>query len=139
VSRERTNRALEMREAGSTYKQIGTHLGVSACRARDIVKAGLRSSLPRWSDGLSSKTANLLSCAGYSSKEQVLSDVVGEILCVDAPTKPSGYGQSSHKEVCEWLGIQISENEWRKPIAYKSIERAISLLTRNGYRIERPE
>ena len=135
---ERYARAYRLRQDGLTYKAIGELLGVSASRACDLVRESeqkLRDDRPFAKvSSLKERTKNALRAAGYETKAEVLSAVKDGRLypgCAGKNRFWNDYGVASHKQVCEWLELDIDK---QKPNE-KTIERYIAYLERHGYKV----
>lgn len=134
---ERQKKALDLKNSGSTFKEIAIALGVSPSRASQIVNHSknviLRTEQSKhWIFGLEKKTANALISAGYCSKNSVVDAILsGEIGTYHNSVKGKVPG-ISHKtiaEIAKWAGIN-SEND-------VSILKAIELVKSNGYSVEK--
>ena len=134
----RQEQALNLRQDGLTYKAIGERLGVCSQRARDIVKRAERC-LRIWPNNdlmaLSARARNCLLCYDYDTREKVLQGVLsGDIRpCAGYQNGLANYGKKTHKEVCDWLGIELVQPDKTKPYPHESIRKAIAFLERHGY------
>ncbi len=109
---ERYFRALELRNAGKTFSEIGTVLDVSSGRARQIVaiaerRVRLNQQGPNWVQGLPTKLANALIAEGFTNKEEVhqalLDNRIGLYPDSVKGTVP-GIGPKSIRLLNEWVG-----------------------------------
>lgn len=122
VLSDRYAKAYEMREKGATYKEIGAEIGTGPQRARQIVLlAGFRLKQPPdpWAE-LSTRARNVLRAEGYDTKEKAIEGIMSGVLHPDAtyPNEIPNYGRKTHKEVCDWLGIQLPDEETEKDKRY---------------------
>ena len=111
--------AVQLRDEGLKFKEIGKHMNVSGMRANQIYQQakGILDDRPHWSDGLSSRAKNcLLMNAGLKSRDELLHLFKsGQILRV------RNYGWNTHKEVAEWLGLPIPQKNRACPHCGKDI------------------
>ncbi|MCP5230680.1 MAG: hypothetical protein H6948_01055 [Zoogloeaceae bacterium] len=128
---ERQAKALQLREEGKTFKEVGEALGVSTERARQIFATAQRKkNAPRitWTDGLEPKLANALIAARYTSRDDVRAAVErGEIAVKNGRGTVPWIGPASVAEIRAWLGMESAE-----------IADAIALLERHGYTVIPP-
>lgn len=75
------------------------------------------------------RARNVLLHYGYNTKRKILDAVnSGEI----APLRFGNYGKMSHKEVCDWLGVEYSvESNFNA----KVFDRYVSYLDKHGYKV----
>lgn len=132
---ERYQKAINLRDAGKTFSEIGEALEVSGGRARQIYYKALRlertNKLPeKWTHGLKSKTASALIASGYDSKQKVIKGLKsGAIGLVPGSSngKIFGIGKNSIAELSVWAGVITSE--------LAAINEAIHLLESHGYKV----
>ena len=138
VMNERHLSALIMRRDGAVFRVIGEKLGVCAARAREIVYRAERKA-KNYKDEfeqLSVRVLNVLKSQGLTTREDILSAV--EVGLLNPNSKSIGnYGDKSHREVLDWLGIVnlCSSRELSK--LEKSIQRRIKFLECNGFIVSR--
>ena len=108
----RLTQALLLRGKGFTFSQIGSDLGVSSGRAREIFKKAERlkkyhaegeNGCPYY--GLSVRAANCLSNVGIMSRDDAKTGILSGNL---HPTKnhTRNLGWKTFKEVCKWAGLK---------------------------------
>ena len=132
--KERDQQALDLRESGQTFEQIGACLGVSASRAREVYYRALRESkrepeLPDWAAGLDRKLYTALHISGYNSKQSVVKGLESGAIGLHTDSgngKIVGIGRKSIRTLRLWAGL-ANENE--------EVEAAIQLLEANGYKV----
>lgn len=130
--------ALGMRRLGSTFKEIGEHLGVSSGRARQIYLGAARhermgKQAHKWTHGLTTKTANVLINAGFTDKNEVIAAIKsGKLGLNPITTKGKLYGIGPHtiSEVSLWAGADSA--------LLPSVQAAIALLVTHGYTVTKP-
>lgn len=100
--KERYRRALELRNAGASFRAIGEELDVGAQRAREIYIKALRwkDTSSEWWHGLPVMAKNCLLRAGCESKEQAL-------RLLDTKPRIENLGKKGRAEVYRWLGRPI--------------------------------
>lgn len=125
--------ALKMRESGSTFKEIGDHLGVSKSRASQIYYKAARYERQgkkhnEWTYGLNQKVANALISAGFSSKEEVIEGLKSGKIGINPITGNGvipGIRHHGISEISLWAGTDSSN--------LPAIQAAIALLKAHGY------
>lgn len=129
-------------------REIGRELGVSKTRAGQMVYRATHPrppKYPKWTAGLSPYLASALCDHGFRDKEQVrLSCELGEVTLIGGRNgvgSVRGIGKERLAELYTWLGMEaeLQKRPYKvKRVASKTtIERAIALLERNGYRVEK--
>lgn len=135
--------AKKLRDDGLTYKKIGEQLGVSAGRASQMVgtqKSRMEYPVRElWHTGLYSEPRWALLGLGFNSKADCA------YLCSDNLTIQGWHVIlpnderiliSVVNEVREWLGVAKIGRRRIGPTD-KDIEKAVKLLTRTGYKVEK--
>lgn len=111
---ERYLKALDLRNAGNNFSEIGKALCVSSGRARQIVgtaerKIRLNQQGPGWIHGLPTKLANALIAEGFTNIEEVRQALLDQRIGVYPDsikgTVP-GIGPKSIKLLKEWVGME---------------------------------
>lgn len=151
--KDRELQAYELRKSGKTFKEVGAALSppVGPARARalvgraEIALARKERGSVDWREGLTTRSANALRAAGFSSKDEVISAISsGEIevrsgICFLRGKEIYGFGPKSMAEICDWAGVKLEGPNADHSAALKSrILNAISLLRRNGYVVTKP-
>lgn len=105
---QRHKEAIQLREEGKAFKEIGIALSVSTERARQIYNKAKRLEAlgPRWTDGLPTMQSLTLVHMGFTSKDEVALAIKGS-----KPLKansvisglPVGIGRKGIKIIKEWL------------------------------------
>tara|TARA_R110000824_G_C15129726_1_gene668888 strand:+ start:470 stop:955 length:486 start_codon:yes stop_codon:yes gene_type:complete len=128
--------AIQLREHGMTYRQIGKKIRVGPQRASQIVKRACRK-LREHKEGnhaveLNCRAANALSYHGInSSREAVKEAIESGVLNL----KLRNYGRKTHKICCEYAGIPhhyedkiMAEKEYQKYFSKKMLDYAANLI-----------
>ena len=132
--------AIQLREHGMTYRQIGKKIRVGPQRASQIVKRACRK-LREHKEGnhaveLNCRAANCISNAGVGfSRKAVREAIESGVL---HPKKSSGlrnYGWKTHKICCEYAGIPhhyeekiMAEKEFQKYFSKKMLDYAANMI-----------
>jgi len=112
---DRRSLAYSLREQGLTFKEIGKRMGIGPARARQIYGYAERllTRKPHWTDGLSTRAANIFNNLNLESRDAALAAYQDGRLCV-GPRGPHWYGWTCHKEVAKWLGLPEPMKPTRK-------------------------
>ena len=134
MNKQRYELAAKLRSEKKTFRKIGEALGVGPQRARQIVMKAeqMQNAAPRWTDGLRPRTGNSLRVAGFKSREEVELLLANKGLSVGDVYE---IGQKAIDEIRHWLGLEAFQKS--KSGTEAAITRAIMLLERNGYRVEK--
>lgn len=128
--KERFETARRLRKEGKSLRQIGAELGVSPERVRQMLYQATRPTFrePNWTDGLCVRVASALQAHGFKDVEEVQRACERREI-----TFVKSLGKKGMAEVYAWLGMTVEFSASQQ----KEIQRAIFLLERNGYRIEK--
>lgn len=137
--KERQILVLKMRNSGSTFKDIGDELGVSAGRAGQIFYGAVRTEnrckkTDEWTYGLNKKNADALIAAGYTDKSQVIEGLSSGRLGVYPRTGKGithGIGHTGIAEISFWAGVNSSDE--------LALEAAIAFVISHGYTVSKSE
>jgi len=115
------DRALALRRAGESYRSVGRVLGVSAERARQIVRKAERlANAPRWYDGLPQRAINLLKAYRLDDLPEIdAARAVARLSRRDLLSIPN-FGHVSLDALCDWLarrGLTLSSESEEAPPA----------------------
>lgn len=106
---EQQARVKQLRDAGMTFKEIGSQLGISASYAHTAYKNAERNTrcASDWAAGLSVRAVNCLNNVGANSKDEAQAKYLSGAL---VPGKtPRCYGWGTHQEIAAWLSLPIPE------------------------------
>jgi hypothetical protein len=106
-------------QCGSSVDEIAATFGISAYRTGQLIREGRRAipETPAWYDGLDTRFANALRCAGYTSRDQVYQAVMNKEITAktsvwhqaafegDTPKAVPGIGRVGFQNILRWLGI----------------------------------
>jgi hypothetical protein len=131
-------KALNMRQEGKTYKEIGKALKVSPERASQMVSKATLSvarteTQDSWTYGLNKKLANSIISAGFKSKPEIVEALNQGKFGVDVFTGKSRIPGVSHINtlvLAEWAGVDI--------LTTQPIQAAIKLLESHGFNVSKP-
>ncbi len=134
MNKQRYDLAARLRAEKKTFRQIGEALGVGPQRAREMVMKAerMKNAGAHWTDGLSTRTGFALRRAGFESREALESTIAAKGLKVGDFVE---IGPKAIAEIRQWLGLE--ECAVGKPATEVAIRRAIAMLERNGYRVEK--
>ena len=143
VLRERYFKALQLRDDGMTFGEVGNQLGCSATRARDIVcKAVDRiEECPLDAPREIPVIMQRLKKYGFDSKEKIIEGLKQGIIH-PRNKKLWYYGAGSHKILCDWVGFNderkeknISNDQTKMyvPDAPRNVQVIVRLLARFGF------
>lgn len=159
----RYEEAKRLRDSGMTFKAVGEALGVSAARARDLVRGqenraaylAYREANPKapdWFAGLSANTARRLKECGFNSREDCHFLAADDLQMWRGSVVLPGWEEdrsvlwkwSDRKlsiavvnEVRAWLGAEPFVPQQRK-VTEAELQRAKRMLERHGYKVEPP-
>lgn len=125
-------RAIELRECGKTFREIGTGIGVCANRAMQIHARAIFKR-DEWPKNplypLSVRAVNCLNNIAVTNKKEALSAIQSGRL---KPLRsPRNYGWKTHQEICRWLGLPEPKRPGRKIAVSKTCPHCGGKLTRN--------
>jgi len=118
--------ALLLRQHGMTYRLIGKKIGVSGCRALQIIRrAGGK--LREYKEGnhaveLNCRAANAINNAGIGSSRKAVREAIesgvlhpkkSNVGPYESSNYLSNYGWKTHKICCEYAGIPYRREELR--------------------------
>ena len=129
------NRDMRTRwENGESLRSIGEYYNLSATGVRTAIKklSRVEREAGESFSGLSARARNTILRLGVTGKDQLRQEIICGRL---APGKVANYGNRSHKEVIEFLGMSPSEDGRNSA----TISNHIKYLERFGYKVIPPD